>query len=128
MKKGLLILFFFILATSCKKEDDGLVGRWQLIELLADPGDGSGTFYPVSSTKTFEFHADGSLTSNGSICHMGSSTDTPSKGTYSLADSTIRSASCVSSDYGSIRFTHSGTELIVRYPCIEPCLAKFRKR
>ena len=53
-----LILFFAIGASlqACTEEEtDDLRNKWKLIEVLADPGDGSGTFQPVESDKTISF-------------------------------------------------------------------------
>jgi hypothetical protein len=128
----LLVLFCFAMAFfSCDKNqeeiiDTGLIGKWGLIEVLADPGDGSGTFHSVQSSKIVEFHNDGTITSNGTICDMSIDTNNPSSGTYSLADSTISSTDCNTNMM--INFEQSGTTLIINYPCIEPCRAKFKKK
>ena len=72
-----LLSLVVLLAVSCNSEDVELVNKWQLIEMLADPGDGSGGFEPVTSNKVIEFWDDGTITSNGSICTMSSSTNAP---------------------------------------------------
>ncbi|MDD3788879.1 MAG: hypothetical protein PHO94_09315 [Petrimonas sp.] len=87
MKKILVLLIFCGVLFSCDKSDDTenteLIGKWKLTEVLADPGDGSGTFHKVSSNKTIEFQPNGAITSNGSICEMLGETTIPSSGTYS---------------------------------------------
>ena len=120
----LLTLTFF----SCSKKnenkiDSDLVGVWKLTEVLADPGDGSGTYQGVNNDKTIEFHSNGVLTSNGGICGMTTGSNSPSSGTYSLMDSTI---SCSNSGV-KIRFKKMGSTLILNYPCIEPCGEKYVK-
>lgn len=60
----LLIILFF---TACKKDghtaNTTLTGKWKLIESLADPGDGSGTWQPVSANPTIyvQFENNGKL-------------------------------------------------------------------
>lgn len=63
MRIVVLLLFFCSFLACSKKEkvgeDSPIVGTWQLIELRADPGDGSGKFRPVSTEVTLTFAADG---------------------------------------------------------------------
>jgi len=127
MKKALLLLLVPALTLSCTKTNSELVGKWRLVEILADPGDGSGVFHPVSSKKVLEFYSDGTLKSNGAICFMGVESDVPSTGTYSLADSTILGEKCKDNPR-KITFEKKGTTLILNFPqCFEPCRAKYRK-
>lgn len=116
-----------LLGTSgCNKKDRSeLEGEWQLIEVLADPGDGSGTFQAVSSNKTIEFNSNGTITSNGDLCTMTETSGTATSGTYELVDSTI-TAGCVDAGI-PITFKHIGNELIVSYPCFEACQHKYKK-
>ncbi|MCP4439593.1 MAG: hypothetical protein GY810_11680 [Aureispira sp.] len=141
MKKIFFVLIALGILTACKKENTtsglteepticekdsvtlGLVDEWRLIEMLADPGNGSGTFSPVSSSKTIEFHSNGTVSSNGNLCSMNSASNTASTGTYSTVDSTISGSTCA-----SLNFTLSGNTLIINYPCIEPCRAKFERQ
>lgn len=128
MKKILFALFLAGILFGCSENNinTDLIGKWKLTEILADPGDGSGTFHAVSSDKILEFHADGTVTSNGPICYMTDESDSPGSGTYSLADSTITSPDC--QDFSiDIRFKQTGSTLILYYPCIEPCAAKYKK-
>lgn len=131
MRQLLIILISVVLFHSCDKKDDqitanNIIGKWELTEVLADPGDGSGTFHSVNSTKIIEFHADGTITSNGSICYMSVEANEASIGTYSLEDYTISSAGCSYSPL-KITFEFQGSYLILNYPCIEPCRAKYKK-
>jgi hypothetical protein len=130
MKRILFVLFIVGTIFSCEKKDNidsDLIGKWRLIEVLADPGDGSGTFHGVSSKKVIEFHSDGTVTSNGSICDMSIESNKPSVGIYSLSDSTINSSNCDNSGI-KIRFIMSGPSLIISYPCDEACQAKYFKK
>jgi hypothetical protein len=130
MKKVFVVLFSFVVIMACNKSDDNknpdLIGKWKLIEVLADPGDGSGTFQRVTSEKIMEFHTDGNVTSNGSICDMSIESDTPRSGTYSLSDSTINSPDCQNLPL-KIRFRKEGSVLIIYYPCYEACMTKYTK-
>ena len=128
MNNILLLLLVVVagLTPSCSKTNSNLIGRWKLVETLADPGDGSGTFRRVSSNKTLEFHSDGKLTSNGEICSISNETGSPSTGRFSLADSTIVGDNCRDL-YRKITFEKHGKILILNFPCIEPCRAKFKK-
>ena len=130
--KKILTLVFAILLYSCsdtdnKTTDSALIGKWKLTEILMDPGDGSGTFHPVNSKKITEFHSDGTITSNGSICMASVETNVPGSGTYSLADSTIHSADCAKGLPLNTTFKMSGASLIISYPCDEPCREKYLK-
>jgi len=127
MKNFILYLIIIGSLSSCNKSNDninsGLVGQYKLIEVLADPGDGSGIFQSVSSDKKIEFHSDETVTSNGELCNMGIESNSATNGTYSLVDSTINSTNC-----NNLKFELKGNELIINYPCIEPCRAKFIKQ
>ena len=55
---------------SCIKNDNEdttspLLGTWELKEILADPGDGSGIFNTVNSNKKLTFYSNRKITSNG---------------------------------------------------------------
>jgi hypothetical protein len=62
-----LLTFLLTAAFSCKKDDagpvenNGLVGKWKLVESLLDPGDGSATFRAVDemASTVVEFKANG---------------------------------------------------------------------
>jgi hypothetical protein len=127
----LLTLFLTGVLISCNKSDDNtdcdLIGTWKLIEVLADPGDGSGTFHSVSSEKILEFQSDGTVWSNGSICDMSIEAVSSNSGTYSLSDSTINSSDCPNTPI-KIRFHKIGSTLTVSYPCDEACIAKYVKK
>lgn len=125
----LLISLVFLNLISCNKSDtvntpNTLVGTWKYSEMYADPGNGSGVFTPVTSNKTLTFDANGTVTSNGSLCDMSTASNASSTGTYTATTNTINPNSCPSSN---IIYEFSGTSLILNYPCIEPCKAKFVK-
>ncbi len=127
-----ILLFFLVLGVlfSCNKDkepENKLIGDWKLIEVLADPGDGSGTFNAVQSNKIIRFENDGIITSNGNLCDMSINSDNATSGTYSITDMTLNSPDCSYPDYG-ITFDVNGNTLMINYPCIEPCIAKYEKQ
>jgi hypothetical protein len=131
MKKVTLGLLLFTSILACSKEKEGQSGpqvksSWIMTAHLQDPGDGSGTFVPVNSTKYLKFYANGTLRSNGDICSMDSSATNATTGTYSVADSSLTSAGCSVTIGGwPIRYEMNGDTLDVHYPCIEPCIARY---
>lgn len=129
MMKNLWLIFAVFFLLSCSKDEptDELIGTWRLVEILADPGDGSGTFRSVDSKKTITFHSNGTIVSNGSLCLMNPEVENSTSGTYSEAESTYSSDDCAHPDY-KFSFEKEGLFLIINYPCIEPCRAKFKKQ
>lgn len=113
----------------CNKNEDEvatnpILGTWELKEILADPGDGSGKFNPVNSNKKLTFNKDGSLTSNGSICNMSIESSVSSNGTYNETNATINASNCQNF---TIKYEVTGNTLILNYQCIESCKAKYYK-
>ena len=57
VKNSLLALSLFGLVIYCSEDPEvgsaELIGKWQLSEVLFDPGDGSGEFQPVESHRFF---------------------------------------------------------------------------
>ena len=132
MKKIILILATIGILFSCDKDDKinsniELIGNWRLIEVLSDPGDGSGKFHPVKSDKIISFEDDGIITSNGNLCDISINSDHPTSGTYSISDLKIKSSNCRHPNY-YMSFKQQGDILIVNYPCIEGCSAKYKKQ
>lgn len=131
MKKQVFLFLVLGFLYSCDKDDDkstdkGLIGNWKLIEVLADPGDGSGTFTVVESNKIITFQQNGIITSNGTLCNMSLDANNPTSGTYSLTDMTFKSPDCNNPDY-KYQFKQNGNILIITYPCFEACQAKYQK-
>lgn len=122
----------FLGLLSCNEGNDPgvdveLIGNWRLIEILGDPGDGSGVFTPVDSNKIITFEEGGTISSNGDLCDMSMNTNTPTTGTYSETDMTFNSSDCTNPGF-NYTFEQTGNTIIIDYPCIEPCRAKFRKQ
>jgi len=130
MKKSIYLLILLGVLFSCNKNDNettnnsALVGSWKLIAILSDPGNGSGIFNPVISNKTIVFDNNGNLSSNGTICDMSTDSNTSSTGNYIETNTSIISSSCQNL---TIKYELSGNTLILNYPCIEPCKAKYIK-
>ncbi len=131
MKKIVILILSFGLLFSCKNDDDAiestnLVGKWQLVEQLLDPGDGSGTFQPIDSELTLEFFDNGTIIStNGSLCNIFTQSGGTSSGTFSLMENTIN-IEC-SDNIIPISFERIGVGLVLNFPCIEACAQKYRK-
>ena len=129
MKK---IFFTFLIAgilLSCNNNDDSnsnteLVGNWKLIEVLADPGSGGGTFSSVKSNKTITFNSAGIITSNGNLCDMAITSGNPTSGIYSKSESTFNLPNCPEYNF---TFEQNGNILIIYYPCVEACQVKYKK-
>jgi len=132
MKKLILIFISLGIFYCCSSDDHSnsnkeLVGKWILIEVLADPGGGSGTFNSIESDKTITFNSDGTITSNGQLCDMSIEANSPTSGTYSITKLSFNSSDCINPEY-NYEFEQDGNILIINYPCIEPCRAKYRKQ
>lgn len=127
-----MLLTSLSLLMSCKSDDDNspseteLIGDWKLIEVLSDPGDGSGTFTSVDSEKRISFKSDGTISSNGSLCDLSIDTNKETSGTFSLVDSTFTSSDCNNDAY-NYSFEKNEDILIIAYPCIEACQVKYKK-
>ena len=62
----LLISLVFLTLISCNNSDadytpNTLIETWKYTEMLADPGNGSGVFTPVTSDKTLTFDNAGNV-------------------------------------------------------------------
>lgn len=124
--------FSFLLIACGDKEQDDLffdptdsVGNWTLTETLLDPGDGSGVFEATDLNISIEIFDNHSVVGNGMLCTMGLGTGVQSA-QYFPEDSIMIT------DCDSIPLTlgvdHNGSVLILSFPCIEPCKAKFEKQ
>lgn len=124
---ALAVLVLLVISCSNIEEvtsNNLLIGTWKLTEILADPGDGSGTFNSVTSNKNLIFSSGGNLSSNGAICDMSIGTNISSTGTYSEANATINSTNCPNN---TITYELNGNTLILIYPYIELCKAKYTR-
>jgi hypothetical protein len=127
MKKWIVFMALLGIVCACNKSDSSpksnLVGSWKLSEILADPGDGSGIFNAITSNKTLIFDDKGNVGSNNVICNLYNDVSTKaSTGTYSEKNATITSADCANT---MINYVLKNDTLILIYPCIEACKAKY---
>ena len=129
MKTFLPALFCLLLLISCEKEaaPTGILGEWQLIAILADPGDGSGEFRPVDSEKRITFFENGNYSSNGLICEFTQNASGSAEGNYTSTEEGYQ-IECPGVPGFPINLRIENGFLLVSYPCIEPCMLKFRKR
>ena len=131
LKNALVALAVSVLMINCsdddpRPEDVSLVGEWKLREILMDPGDGSGEFQKVDSDKIIEFFENGNVESNGNLCNGGITTGRPSSGIYKVPDSILELDNC-EREFRMTRFRLEDGDLILSYPCIEPCEEKYIK-
>lgn len=131
-KSNVKAVFIFLMLSggllSCYKEnkESGIVGRYQLIEILEGSGLNTNTydvFEPVNSEKIIEFKRNGKVISTGDLCQMNIDATEEVKGDFTLVDSSIAVDNC---DY-TLNFIITSTGLIISYPCIEVCKAKYKK-
>ena len=134
MKNVAIVILSLLFVLSCSSDDDNqnetidseVIGNWKLIEVYADPGDGSGDFVSVESAKLIGFEANGSFNANADLCLIFSETGGTSSGTFSEIDMTISIADC---DVFPSLATYEvmDSRLIISYPCIEGCQEKYIK-
>lgn len=135
MKKEIVIFTLMLSLCACVKKEgkntvspvvggNSLVGSWKLTAVLADPGDGSGVFYPVNNEKIITFNNSGTVNSNGSLCNMSLASNTNYTGVYSSDSLFIKPDSCPNISLG---LEMSGADLIINYLCIERCSEKYVK-
>ena len=100
MKNIILLFFSFVLISSCSSTseevavDQSEVGTWRLIEVLADPGNGNGTFQPVISSKTVTFETNGTVRCLGNLCNLSIASSPQTTGTYSRNTRSITTSNC----------------------------------
>jgi len=125
----LSIASLFSLAVSCGEDTVATpesINKWRLIEQLADPGDGSGTFQPVDSERTIEFVDDETVRSNGSFCGMGTSADEEFTATHNAEEKYILVEGCGGASF-KVLYEFDEEFLYLRFPCIEPCAQKYER-
>ena len=138
--KHIILIVFTLFLFSCTSDDgkprienEELLGTWKVIELLEDPGDGSGTFQAVTYNRTVEFFSNGKVTASGTLCFMGTENN-PSSGSFIIdsesefTEGEIMPNDCNSSPpFNRVSFKIEDSKLILWYPCIEGCGQKFIK-
>ena len=131
-EKILIIGVLLTLILSCDENNPSvaadpteLLGTWKLVEVLADPGDGSGEFMPVESSRTITFLSFNTLNTNADFCSTLETTEDFYESSYSAVDSTIN-VICDNYEW-NMPFEIEGKHLILSYQCIEPCAEKYEK-
>lgn len=118
------IAILLSLLLGCQKEEDATITQsWTLIEVLADPGDGSGTFHPTSYQKTVTFLVNGTFQSSQSMCQMGNTNGQPGTGRVDSGAHVLVPDECP--DW-SLQYEYEGDFLIITYSCIEACREKYK--
>jgi len=130
MKLKITLFFLSIILLSCAKRNEndinpGIVGKWKLIQILSDPGDGSGTFQNVNSNKIIQFENNNKLSSNGILCTPSTLSNTSSTGTYNEQELKIYPLECGNNI--TLNYQINSNELIIDYPCFEACSEKYMK-
>ena len=129
MKRLASIFLTTLLFFSCEETElSGIEGTWQLVEVLADPGDGSGTFQPVASNEKLQFFSNGTFISSEDLCFSDSESE-PSSGVYELESGVLFINGCFlwgEAAHYNFSITEED-ELIVAFPCIEPCANKYKR-
>ena len=138
MKKHLVLFILTLSILACDVTDPlfdpftpELLGEWELSAVLADPGDGSGTYNPVDSDKTIEFFEEGYFEASQNMCTSGDSGEPSNVGTYSLADSSLTVTNCsygASQEALKLYFSIEEGDLYISFPCIEPCGEKYVRK
>ena len=121
-----LIIFCLSSCTSANEENSTIneIGSWKLIAVLADPGDGSGVFQPVLSDKTITFETNRTISCTGNLCDLSIGSSLNTSGTYSSNNATIQTTNC---NQLQLTYEIEGNTLIINYPFIETCKAKYSR-
>lgn|SRR5690606_3884328 len=108
-------------------QNNGIMGKWRLVEELGDPGDGSGTFQPVAkgAERILVFERGGSFREiRGPIYSSNNVYDT-----YELLeDNKIRLTSEAQENRPPMIWTYyelTPHSVTIGFSCIEACLGKF---
>ena len=128
MKNKLILILITVLLFSCDKDESEaqLLGSWRMVARLADPGDGSGVFMPVTSDQIITFNADGTITSNGSLCNIFENKLESTSGTFSAENMSFTTEDCGLQDF-EYQFEIDGQFLTYFVVCIEACGVRYQK-
>ncbi len=115
---------------ACESEDpefkttqnNGLLGKWRLVESLSDPGDGSGTWQKISpeQVQILEFKADSSFLI---VSKNGSESGTYRTSVNNRLEMRFAGNSTFAPVWSVMLLTP--TNLTVSYGCIEPCGGRY---
>ncbi|WP_293913988.1 MULTISPECIES: lipocalin family protein [unclassified Sphingobacterium] len=133
-----------LLLMACKKdsskgsENIGITGRWKLVEVYADPGDGSGKYGAVDSKKQLTFKANGTVeVQNGDLCTVSINSDNNATSTYKILDKSetsgnknrlvIFSCAVMENAPSELTFEIKGDILTISYLCFEGCGERYKR-
>lgn len=134
--KKLLLMFAVVGLFACEKSDsnedeqnDLSTESWVLTEEYYDPGDGSGEFQTTTKSLSISWDEDNSFTATGNLCSLSLDNESTSEGTFNIATEEIFVTNCNGAAENTFTLTYAlnGNELLVYFPCIEPCVLKFQK-
>jgi hypothetical protein len=123
----LLPVAIILIASACRKDgvkagNSTLTGKWNLVQSLNDPGDGSGKWLPVSNSTELDLNANGT---------MGGTTF-PAYITYAVKDSVTLTFSQADKTMQNYRYkiSHDTLSMSPDGPtrCYEPCGIRFKKK
>ena len=99
----------------------------ETIQVLADPGDGSGTFVNIESNKTITFLSDDTFSSNGYLCFFSPLAPQTTEGAFSADKQEIYPNNC--DNFAEVKLSNriENKTLIISYFCIEGCAEKYVK-
>ncbi len=125
MKKVILLVLIFVLAinVSCSKENQGeveVISKWELTEVLIDPGDGSGEFKQVDYIETVEFMSNSKVNISTSWCYN----ETVNTVEYDEISKLIF-LECLQNE--TWRYEVKNGELLIYPNCVEGCINKYKK-
>ena len=129
----LILIFPLLFLSACSRDaldpldQKSLYGSWKLLEVLLDPGDGSGQYVPSDTGERLILERDGSYLSNWEPCNPGAGVGDIFSGTYTIPEPGSLEISCDSPQPGSVKGSLQNGFLILSYGCTEPCLYKFLK-
>lgn len=113
------MVFIIVLAVcGCARLIQGgsMVGKWQLIETLADPGDGSGKWNLSPDNSSYlTFNADGSVNGSSDVNYIAYTLPGDNKIEFTSKDNRKQTVS----------YSISGDTLTIRPQCIEACGFKY---
>lgn len=124
---GVLSLCLTLTFIQCKPlVNNELIGVWQLTHEQIDFGADANQEVAVTSKKTVEFKADGTVVSNGQLCAVTPETTTPSAGKYDSSSKTISIVPC-GPGLGATKYEQDAKDLKIYFVCNAVCFQRYKK-
>jgi hypothetical protein len=124
-------LLIALVISSCSSDTaelsqiQNLNGSWQLMEILEDPGDGSGQFQSTNLNVTLVVEDNDKVIANGILCGFSESVEW-FQGTLIMPDSVITTP-CQNGELKHHVQLKTPYLILSNMSCREPCRAKFIK-